>query len=116
MPSFRIDLASDRVHVLQTAMHFLHGGVFVDRRGVMRSASWYRQRAVDCLEGAAKIFGDADRTKWLRAFADRWFQIARGCETPETEHQLSPVRRPDQRGAPHNEPHATASLGAGMNV
>jgi hypothetical protein len=82
----------------------------------MRSASWYRQRAVDCLEGAAKIFGDPDQANWLRTIADRWFRIASGTETSAAEHRLSPLRRPDQRGATHNEPRARALLGAGMNV
>jgi hypothetical protein len=82
----------------------------------MRSASWYRQRAVDCLEAAAKIFGDADQANWLRTLAGRWFRIASGTETSAAEHRLSSLRRPDQRGASHNEPRARALLGAGMNV
>ncbi len=82
----------------------------------MRSASWYRQRAVDCLEEAAKIFGDAIQADWLRTIADRRFRISRRTETSAAEQRFSPLRRPDQRSAPHNEPPATALLGAGMNV
>ena len=67
-------------------------------------------------EEAARIFGDASQADWLRTIADRWFRIARGSKTSAAEHRLSPLRRPDQRGAPHNEPRATVLLGAGMNV
>src|SRR5207247_1769262 len=74
------------------------------------------QRAVDCLEEAAKIFGDASQANWLRTIADRWLRIARGTETSAAEHRLSPLRRPDQRSAPQNEPRATVLSGTGMNV
>jgi hypothetical protein len=38
--------------------------------------TWERQRAVDCLEGAVRTFGDADQANWLRALADVSYALA----------------------------------------
>jgi hypothetical protein len=83
---------------------------FATQETTMRSASWYRQRAVDCLEEAAKIFEDADQVAWLKTTAGRWLRIARGAETSAAERRLPPLLR----SVPHNAPCETARLLAGL--